>query len=803
MLAQGFAVLLSYWRRHALQCAMLLLGLSLATALWSAVQAINGEARASYARAAAVVGQDRLQSLARPDGQRFGEKIFVELRKAGWLVSPVIEGERRFGGERFRLLGIDPLTLPPEAAQVDIAGAEIGLGAFITPPGVLVVSPETARRLANEETPPLRLSDALPPGTALTDIGIAQKLLAAEGQISRLLLWPEQLSSVPDLHEIAPDLVRRAPAVDTDLSRLTDSFHLNLTAFGFLAFAVGLFIVHSAIGLAFEQRRPVFRTMRAVGVPLRTLVVLLLIELLGFALVAGLAGVVLGYGVAWLLLPDVAASLRGLYGAEVPGTLAVRPSVWLLGLGIAVAGTLFSAASRLWRIARMPLLAPARPRAWSLASERALRLQAIGGLASLGASAALVQLGSGLAMGFAALGAMLLGAAMLLPAALSTVLRLAARHSRGALAQWFWSDTRQQLPGLSLALMALLLALAANAGVGTMVESFRLTFVGWLDQRLASELYVTTRSPAESEKVRAWLERRSEAVLPVWNAETRLFDQPVQIYGVADHATYRENWPLLAAEPGVWDLIARGQGLLVNEQLSRRVSLALGDSVSLEEGRSLPVVGIFSDYGNPKGQIMIGVSLLTTLYPDASRLRYAVRVAPEEARPLARQLRAAFGLPAENVIDQAAIKAFSLRIFDRTFTVTAALNVLTLGVAGIAILASLLTLSGMRFAQLAPVWAMGLTQRRLALLELARSLALAAFTMLAAVPAGLALAWLLLAVVNVEAFGWRLPLHLFPLDWLRLFALALLSAAGAAILPALRLARLAPAELVKVFAHER
>ena len=39
--------------------------------------------------------------------------------------------------------------------------------------------------------------------------------------------------------------------------------------------------------------------------------------------------------------------------------------------------------------------------------------------------------------------------------------------------------------------MALLLALAANIGVGTMVSSFRLTFTGWLDQRLASELYVT------------------------------------------------------------------------------------------------------------------------------------------------------------------------------------------------------------------------------------------------------------------------------------------------------------------------
>ena len=180
-----------------------------------------------------------------------------------------------------------------------------------------------------------------------------------------------------------------------------------------------------------------------------------------------------------------------------------------------------------------------------------------------------------------------------------------------------------------------------------------------------------------------------------------------------------------------------------------------------------------------------------------------MRIAPGKVAALSNELRDRFGLPADHVIDQASVKAFSLRVFERTFAVTAALNVLTLGVAALAIFASLLTLSGMRLPQLAPVWAMGVTRRRLAALELARSLALAAMTMLLAVPLGLALAWMLLAVVNVEAFGWRLPLHIFPLDWARLALLALLAASLAALLPALAVMRLAPASLAKVFANER
>ena len=113
MLWQAFTGLLSHWRRRPLQLAMLLLGLALATALWSAVQAINGEARASYARAAAVIGQDRFPTLAREDGALFSEQVYVGLRRAGWLVSPVLEGEKRLGGTRLRILGIDPLSMPP------------------------------------------------------------------------------------------------------------------------------------------------------------------------------------------------------------------------------------------------------------------------------------------------------------------------------------------------------------------------------------------------------------------------------------------------------------------------------------------------------------------------------------------------------------------------------------------------------------------------------------------------------------------------------------------------------------------
>ena len=120
-----------------------------------------------------------------------------------------------------------------------------------------------------------------------------------------------------------------------------------------------------------------------------------------------------------------------------------------------------------------------------------------------------------------------------------------------------------------------------------------------------------------------------------------------------------------------------------------------------------------------------------------------------------------------------------------------------------ALLTSLLTLSNSRLPQLAPLWALGLTRRRLAAIELLKTMSVAFLTALLALPLGLLVAWCLVAVVNVKAFGWRLPFHVFPAQLAELLAVAMLAALLATCLPILRLMRLQPASLVKIFANER
>ncbi|WP_411564679.1 ABC transporter permease [Pseudomonas shirazensis] len=810
--------LLSHWRRHRLQCFSIFTGLWLATALWTGVQALNSQARSDYARASGVLSGASQTQLVPRQGEHLAQTLYVQLRTRGVQVTPVLEGRLQLSGsatQAVRLIGIEPLSLPAKMAVAGVQAQAFELSAFIDSPGQSWIGPDTllqlnlqpgerARTRDGQLMPPLVLQEELAPGVIVVDIGHAQALLGAPGQLSRLLLEKEPPALPAD---IAAQLMLQTGGDDGDLQRLTDSFHLNLTALGLLAFVVGLFIAHAAIGLALEQRRGLIRTLRACGVSLRVLLTGLALELGVFALLGGLAGVVSGYLLASLLLPDFAASVRGLYGAQIAGQLSLSPQWWLAGVGVSLLGALLAGVSSVLRAARLPLLVLAQPQAWRLAQGPWLRRQALValllGLVALGCW----EWGNNLTSAFVLLAALLLAAALLLPALLELALAGLARLCRRPLPQWFVADSRQQLPAMSLALMALLLALAASVGVGSMTEGFRRTFTGWLDQRLSADLYLTPRDTAQAVQISDWLACQPEvtAVLPNWRVEWRLQQWPTQVQGIVDHPYYSNHWPLLEKSAGAWEQLAQGRGIMLSEQLARRLQLGLGDALQLPEPspQTMPVVGIYADYGNPKGHLLISADWLRQHWPQATLSNLGLTVASEHLPALKRALGQQFNLDDSRMVEQTTLKRWSAAVFERTFAATAALNSLTLGIAGVALFISLLSLGQSRLGQLAPLWALGVERRRLIWLTLGQTLMLSSFTVLLAIPLGLLLAWCLVAVVNVQAFGWRLPLYVFPGQLLQLAVLGVLTSFLASAWPLWQLARRQPSDLLRQFANER
>lgn len=812
--------LLSHWRRHPVQFFSVLTGLWLATSLLTGVEALNSQARDSYARASQLIGGEPQASLSTPNGAMFPQQWFVDLRRLGWPVSPVLQGRlilKNHENQRLQLMGIEPVSLPGDSAVAGQAMPIERIVEFFTPPGSTWISPETLRALnlaegatpttePGQTLPPLRAQTDMAPGVLLVDIGVAQRVLEQPDQLSRLLLPKDFHADVPAAFK--GQLQLKSSGEENNLARLTESFHLNLDALGFLSFIVGLFIVHAAIGLALEQRRGLLRTLRACGVSARMLIACLIVELGALALIGGLFGVVSGYWLASVLLPDVAASLRGLYGAEVAGQLRLSPWWWFSGIGLSLLGALLAGANSLLRAARLPLLAVADPQAWHQQHARWLRRQGwVAGVCAAIALAALVW-GNSLASGFVLMAGLLLGAALALPVLLSALLNGLLGRSRSVLGQWFLADCRQQLPALSLALMALLLAMAANIGAGSMTAGFRQTFNDWLEQRLTAELYLNPSNPAQARELYTWLKQQPSvtAIMPNWQVSVSLQGWPADVFGIIDHPHYRQHWPLLESRgDDPWAALAKDDAVMLSEQLARRLKVTPGDHLSIPTpgGSWSPrIVGIYADYGNPKGHVLVNSNHLLRGWPQLTPNRFNLRIDPSNIPALLRALQARFQLDDSRIVDQARLKGWSVQVFERTFAATAALNSLTLAVAGVALFISLLTQSQSRLGQLAPLWALGVTRRQLMLLNLGQTWLLALLTLVLALPLGIGLAWCLDAVINVQAFGWRLPLRVFPWQLLQLMGLALLATLLASAWPLYSLYRTQPADLLRTFAHE-
>lgn len=822
--------LLSHYRRRPGQLLMLLLGLWVAGALWSGVQAINASARNNYDQAATLL-HSGFSYLTRTDGRTLTRDDFIHLRRTGFLVSPLREGQLVSDtGTKLSVIGIDPLTLPTDSTLARTGGGST-LQEFIASPWQTRLTPDTRLRLGSLPTvnhgsalPPLIDTPGLPPDTLVMDISVASELLGAGSSLSGLIIASDTLAQAPPGYTLISADTRMNPG------ELTQSFHLNLSAMALLALVVGLFIVQATLGLALEQRLGLLRTLRALGVPGRNLVMVLALELAVLGLIGTLVGLISGLWLAKALLPDVAATLQSLYGANVSDQLSLPWQYWLGSITMVLAGLFVAGSGVLWRASRISPLGLNQAQTWRASFQRQLVYQTLGG--GLAAAAALIlwlwltalPSGEGLLISFGLVGCVMLASALWLPPLLSLSLtRLSHLISLASsrtptryrpLLQWSLADLQLQLPGLSLALMALLIALSANLGVNSMVGGFRLTFLEWLDQRLPADLYLKPPA-AQFDAIESWLTRQDSVAerLTTTEATTRLlkvsspsdtervFDLPISVYGITPGDTITSAWPLLATlddRKSAWKAFQEGDAF-INEQLARREQITPGDNVTLDapDGpKSLHVVGIYPDYGNPRGEVLLTTSLVRQLFrvPPSS-----IGIVIRPGRPVApfqRLLSERFDLTSQTLRDQREVKASAKAIFERTFTITRALNGLTLGVAALALLATLLAQAHERRQRLVTLWAIGVPRWQLLTIQLCQLAGASLVTGLLAIPLGIAITVCLVWGINVAAFGWRLPLHLFPVTMALTLSASVLVALLAAVLPMVRLWRSPPQALL-------
>jgi putative ABC transport system permease protein len=425
-----------------------------------------------------------------------------------------------------------------------------------------------------------------------------------------------------------------------------------------------------------------------------------------------------------------------------------------------------------------------------------------GALALVLAFALLALPGESPRLGFAGLFAIVSACALLAPGAtvmLLGILRIPAVVVGGWLGGLAVRGVAANLSRTAVAIAALMVALSATVGVGVMVDSFRQSVSNWLDLTMRADMYVGLPGAPGERAIAPAVLARVAALAGVAEvsagrgvdvvAELRDGARPLELVAIRMAAKSYGGFHLLAGDPArAWPAFDDGGAVLVSESLARRERLAPGDALRLHTDGG-------GHAGSEHGAVVMARATYDRHWDDSAVSTVGIYAAEGVDREsLIDAVREAIAGEQQLVVRATgAIKSASMEVFDRTFTITSVLRGLATIIAFVGILSALMALEMERTREIAVLRAQGLTPRQVWQLVQMQTGAMGLIAGLLSIPAGIAMALVLIMVINVRAFGWSMDVHVDPLILVQSLLLAIVAASIAGIYPAFRMARISPA----------
>lgn len=839
---------LRYLLRHRWQSLLMVLGIALGVAVVISIDLANTSAERAFTLSSeALTGRATHQIVGSPQG--IPDQVYTDLKRAGlgYPIAPVVSdyvSSPDLGNRPLQLLGIDPFSEGPFRNFVS-GGASVPLDqltAFLTKPGAVLLSRSLAERYHLQTGAALRLESAgrsrpafvaglLDPadglsrqaldGAILADISTAQELTGNIGVLSRidLILPAGDATAIADVGRSLPPgmQVATSTARNTTLEQLTAAFRINLTALSLLALMVGLFLIYNTMTFSVVQRREFFGLLRCLGVTRGEIFGLVT----GEAALVGLVGTVLGVGLGIVLgqgtVRMVSQTINDLYFTTTVQPSAVAPESLLKGLLLGVLATLFSAALPAWEAASVPPRAALLRSGLETKSRRNVVWAAAGGVAVLAAALLLFQIPTtNLMVGFSGTVLTVLGAALLSSGAVVALVTLLAPvlgSVFGLVGRLAPRNVLNSLSRTTVAVSALMVAVAVTIGISIMIDSFRHTVVVWLEQTLQSDVYISAPlitetipsspiDPAVIERLLRWPGVREVDTL----RSTAVQARQGQVNLAATENPHIGSERLFLALDGppaqVWSRLQAGD-VLVSEPLADRLGLHQpGATLQLDTSagwQDFRVLGIYYDYSSSEGTLLMALPLYQKLWHDTAITAIGLRLEPgQNADRIVRDLQDQLSPQQQLLIRaNATLRNDVLVIFDRTFAITVALRLLATVVAFIGMLSALFLLQLEKQREVGILRALGLVGQQLRQMVLLETGLMGLAAGLLAIPTGCALAVILVYVINRRSFGWTLQLSVQPGALLQGVIVALGAALLAGLYPAWRLSHIPAAEAIR------
>ena len=809
-------------RHHPWRNAAAVLAVMLGVALAFSVHLINASALDEFAQATrSVSGQPDL-SLSSAQGS-FDEAVYALVAQHPQVASasPVLEINTQATDSTsarlsLRVVGVDPIVVaavsPDLLPRPDADADRLALFA----PATVFLNASARQRLGRTglrlqiglQLQPVVVAGSLASGgapLAVMDLGAAQDLFDRQGQLSRIDL---RLKAGADRAALVREL-QASPGWPAGLGlsepgdaaerlgNLSRAYRVNLTVLALIALFTGAFLVFSVLALSVAKRAQQFALLGVLGLAGRDRLALVLWESLALGLVGSAAGVALGSALAALALKLLGGDLGGGYFPGVAPQLQWQGSAALLYGLLGVAAALVGG----WWPARQ---AQALPPAQTLKGLGDTRMQPHRGWISMiliAASLALTRAPAVFDLPVAAylsIAMLLVGGIGALPWLIGLLLnRLSPWVQAWLLPLLAVERARRQRDSAAIALSGVVASLALAVALTVMVASFRASVTDWLDRVLPADLYVRSATTL----------RESDT----------LFFSPTLVQAAAALPGVRalrpqRQLPLLLdpARPPVALLVSQiddparslplvGEALPVPPgQIGIYVSEAMVDLYGAQPGAEFAplykhfwppghavtegiapffVAGVWRDYARQSGSIAMDRRGYERISPDRrvndlavwlqdgaspATVQQGIRALAEQEAPGAGALLE-FGTASQ-------IRATSLKIFDRSFAVTYWLQAVAIGIGLFGVAASFSAQVLARRKEFGLLAHLGLTRRQILTVVTAEGAVWTSVGAIAGLGLGLAVAAVLVHVVNPQSFHWTMDLML---PWPRLLLLCL------------------------------
>ena len=829
---------LRYLAKHWAQCLLAVSGIALGVAIVIGMQVAQLSARQSFDASLRSIFGAATHHIVGVSGA-FSESHLALVRRLGaeFGPTPVLDGVVRIETDdrisSLRLVGIDPITVGKGRAA---AGFDFRV--FMRQPGSAVINENTARRLRVTAGDNIDIETADGAGVlhvlavlddtvysdapiiaddlAIVDMATAQEMLARPGVLSRIELDASELSHADArLMQLQSALPRELMLTDTgrhtrSAQQLTRAFYTNLDALSLLALLVGGFMIYNTVSFLVVQRYRLFARLRALGVTRSGVAGMVALEAIALGTVGGICGIMLGYGIAGGMIASVARTVSDHYYDAGAASVVFSPALSVAGFALAIVTTLAAALVPAWSAARADPVNAAR---YSVVERTARRSMAwaewLGFAVAIIGAVLLAASTRSLFAGFGALGCFIIAAMLVVPRnvqRLIAALETSLGPRLGLAERLALRSTSRSMGRIGMAVAALMAATATSIGVGIMVSSFRLSLSDWLEQLLRADLYVSQSfearaAPAIDAPIISALLARPDivALSKVRRAHVATASGEVRVTAYELPPAARQGFRFLQGDAGrIWQGWQSDDLAIISEPLAHHRRLGAGDVLHLNTPSGLvefTIEGVYSDYGSDQGTFAISLATFARHWQD-------VRVHGLGVYPLAGTDTRALKMDLERLLAEttdlsvwsnAEIRAESMAVFDRTFTITDVLTVFAALIAALGVFNAMMALHLEREREYAVMQATGCSAAIIRRGLYTQTLIVGSLAALIALPVGLGIAMMLIEVINVRSFGWTMEMHFESSELLAPALFAIAAAFAASIYPAERAVRIKPA----------